>query len=128
MHSEGYSSWVCLSVCLLSQKTAVTYSAGNEGKKIGGIYLKPLCSGVMQQNMSEKANMLIISTYCGQLSLLDTVKYQRLPNDCQQHSAFPKTPCLLMPLAHARSDNTTYYSYVAICNARSGQFRAQTLT
>ena len=48
MRSEGYSSWVCLCVCLsvcLSHLTygasvrpenAVTYSAGNEGKKICG--------------------------------------------------------------------------------------------
>ena len=49
MRSEGYCSWVCLCVCLsvcLSVKShltyeasvrpenAVTYSAGNEGKKI----------------------------------------------------------------------------------------------
>ena len=51
MRSEGYSSWVCLCVCVsvcLSVKShltygasvrpenAVTYSAGNEGQKICG--------------------------------------------------------------------------------------------
>ena len=49
MRSEGYSSWVCLSVCLLIKshltygasvrpENAVTYSAGNEGQKICGVF------------------------------------------------------------------------------------------
>ena len=44
-------------------ENAVTYSAGNEGEKPLGIRLKRLRSRVMPRNMSEKANMLIISTY-----------------------------------------------------------------
>ena len=47
MRSEGYSSWVCLSVCVsvkshlthgasVRPENAVTYSAGNEGRKICG--------------------------------------------------------------------------------------------
>ena len=47
MRSEGYSSWVCLCVCLsvkshltygasVRPENAVTYSAGNEGQKICG--------------------------------------------------------------------------------------------
>ena len=41
MRSEGYCSWVCVSVCLLSHispKNAVTYSAGNEGQKDCGVF------------------------------------------------------------------------------------------
>ena len=47
MRSEGYSTWVCVSVCLsvkshltygasVRPENAVTYSAGNEGQKICG--------------------------------------------------------------------------------------------
>ena len=44
MRSEGYSTWVCLSVCVshltygasVRPKNAATYSAGNEGQKICG--------------------------------------------------------------------------------------------
>ena len=52
MRSEGYSSWVCLCVCLcvcllshisvshmsVRPENAVTYSAGNEGQKICGVF------------------------------------------------------------------------------------------
>ena len=77
MRSEGYSSWVCLcvclSVCLLSHispterlfvlKTLSRTQRATKVKKFVGIFLKRLCSRVMPQNMSEKANMLIIPTY-----------------------------------------------------------------
>ena len=74
MHSKGYSTWVCLSVCLsvkshltsevsVLPENAVTYSAGNEGKKFVGICLKRLRSRVVPRNMSEEAKMLIIPTY-----------------------------------------------------------------
>ena len=47
MRSEGYSTWVCVSVCLsvkshltygasVRPENAVTYSAGNEDQKICG--------------------------------------------------------------------------------------------
>ena len=44
MRSEGYCTWVCVSVCLshltfgasVRPENAVTYSAGNEGKNICG--------------------------------------------------------------------------------------------
>ena len=47
MRSEGYSTWVCVSVCLsvkshltygasVHPENAVTYSAGNEGQKTCG--------------------------------------------------------------------------------------------
>ena len=66
MCSKGYciGLCVCMCVCLLTNLTygasvrpenAVTYSAGNEGQEI---CLKQLHSRVMQQNTSEKANML----------------------------------------------------------------------
>ena len=49
MRSEGYCSWVCLSVCVsvkshltsgasVRPENAVTYSAGNEGQKNCGIF------------------------------------------------------------------------------------------
>ena len=53
MRSEGYCSWVCLSVCLsvcvsvkshltygasVRPENAVTYSAGNEGQNICGVF------------------------------------------------------------------------------------------
>ena len=49
MRSEGYSSWVCLSVCLFVKshltygasvrpENAVMYSAGNDGQKICGVF------------------------------------------------------------------------------------------
>ena len=55
---EGYTSWVCLSVCLsikshltsgasVRPENTVVYSAGNGGKKIVGFSLKPLSSRVM---------------------------------------------------------------------------------
>ena len=65
---------VCVSVCLsvkshltygasVRPENVVMYSAGKEGQKFVGICLKRLHSRVMPQNMSEKANMLIIPTY-----------------------------------------------------------------
>ena len=49
MRSEGYCSWVCLCVCVsvkshltygasVRPENAVTYSAGNEGQKICGVF------------------------------------------------------------------------------------------
>ena len=49
MRSEGYSTWVCVSVCLsvkshltygasVRPENAVTYSAGNEGQNICGVF------------------------------------------------------------------------------------------
>ena len=49
MRSEGYCSWVCQSVCVsvkshltngasVRPENAVTYSAGNEGQKICGVF------------------------------------------------------------------------------------------
>ena len=64
MRSEGYSSWVCLSVCL-SVKSQLTSRMNNQAiksmntywhmnvKKFVGIFPKRLRSGVMPQNTSE---------------------------------------------------------------------------
>ena len=92
---------VCVSVCLLSHisptkrlfvlKTLSCTQRATKVKKFVGICLKRLCSRVMPRNMSEKANMLIIPTYQCQLSPLDTQRRAYKPNDCQQHSALPKT-------------------------------------
>ena len=73
----------------------------------------------MPQNMSEKANMLIIPTYRCQLSPLDTQRRARgYPTIVNNIQPCPKL-CILMPLARvgARTDSTTSYSY----NARRGQ-------
>ena len=125
MRSEGYSSWVCLcvcvSVCLLSHispterlfvlKTLSRTQQVTKVKKFVGICLKPLRSRVMPRNMSEKANMLIFPTYRCQLSPLDTQRrvrgYSTIVNNTQP---CPKL-CLLMPLARvgARTDGTTSY-------------------
>ena len=94
---------VCLSVCLsvkshltngasVRSENVVTHSAGNEGQKFVGICLKPLRSRVIPRNISEKANMQIFPTYPrSAFSARHTAKRQRVPNDCQQHSALPKT-------------------------------------
>ena len=121
MRSEGYCSWVCVCVCLLSHisptehlfvlKTLSRTQRATKVKKFVGICLKRLRSRVMPRNMSEKANMLIVPTYRCQLSPLDTQRrargYPTIVNNIQ--------PCpklyLLMPLARvgARTDSTTSY-------------------
>ena len=79
MHSEGYSSWVCVSVCLfvcvcllgnishmerlIILKTLLRTQRSMKVKIFVGICLKRLRSRVMLRNMSEKANMQIIPTY-----------------------------------------------------------------
>ena len=93
---------VCVSVCLLSHispterlfilKTLSRTQQATKVKNFVGICLKRLCSRVMLQNMSEKANMIIFPTYPrSAFSAWHTAKRQRVPNDCQQHSALPKT-------------------------------------
>ena len=59
MHSEGYSTWVCVSVCLSAKSNrtygasvrpehAVTYTAGKEGQIFVGIWPKRQHSRGMQ--------------------------------------------------------------------------------
>ena len=73
--SEGYSTWVCVSVYLsvsvkshlthgasVCPENAVTYSVGNKGQKICGD-LPEMTAFKRLRNMSKKANMLIIPTY-----------------------------------------------------------------
>ena len=113
MRSEGYSTWVCVSVCLsvcpLSHispterlfvlKTLSRTQRATKIKKVVGICLKRLRSRVMPRNMSEKANMLIIPTYRCQLSPLDTQQRARgYPTIVNNIQPCPKL-CLLMPLA-----------------------------
>ena len=118
MRSEGYSSWVGVSVCLLSHispterlfvlKTLSHTQRATKVKKFVGIYLKLLRSRVIPRNMSEKANMLIRLTRC-QLSPLDTQRSARgYPTIVNNIQPCPKR-CLLMLLARvgARTDNTT---------------------
>ena len=93
---------VCVSVCLLSHISPMerlfvltTLSRTERATKVKifvGICLKRLRSRVMPRNMSEKANMLIIPTYPrSAFSAWHTTKRRRVLNDCQQHSALPKT-------------------------------------
>ena len=123
MRSEGYCSWVCLSVCLLSHispteclfvlKMLSRTQRATKVKKFVEICLKRLRSRVMPRNMSKKANMLIIPTYRCQLSPLDTQRRARgYPTIVNNIQPCPKL-CLLMPLARvgARTDSTTSYSY-----------------
>ena len=107
MRSEGYCSWVCLCVCVcvcLSVKShltygasvrpenAVTYSAGNESQKICGDLPETTAFksyAAKHERKSQYANYsdLPMSAF----SAWHTAKGQRVPNDCQQHSALPKT-------------------------------------
>ena len=93
---------VVLCVCLLSHispmerlfvlKMLSRTQRATKVKKFVGICLKRLRSRVMPRNMSEKANMLIIPNYPrSAFSAWHTAKHQKVPNDCQQHSALPKT-------------------------------------
>ena len=77
---------------LFDLKTLSHTQRATKVKKFVGICLKPLRSRDMPGNRSEEANMLITPTYRGQLSPLDTQRSVRqVANDCQQHSALPKT-------------------------------------
>ena len=144
MRSEGYSSWVCLCVCvcvcvcvcLLSHispterlfvlKTLSRTQQATKVKKFVGIFLKRLRSRVMPQNMSEKANMLIIPTYpMSAFSAWHTAKGQRVPNDCQQHSALPKT--MLTDVANpCWSENWQHHEFTATTRGVAN-FRARAL-
>ena len=138
MRSEGYSSWVCLyvclCVCLLSHISPTkrlfvlkTLSRTQRAAKV------KIC-GVFSENaplLRSSGVAVVFHTFrwpffhsksgahaywYSQLCLQNRSGIPSLPNDCQQHSALPKT----MPLALAgtRTDTTTRYSY----NARRGQF------
>ena len=116
MRSEGYSTWVCVSVCLsvkshltygasVRLENAVTYSAGNEGQKICGDLPETTAFksyAAKHERKSQYAN-------CGQLSPLDTQRsargYSTIVNNIQP---CPKR-CLLLPLARvgAKTDSTT---------------------
>ena len=105
-------------------KRLITLSHTQRATKVNifaGICLKPLRSRVMPQNRSEKANIIIILIFRGQLSPLDTRRSVRgVPNDCQQHSALPKTmPTDAASLCWRTKELTAtrVYSY----NARRGQ-------
>ena len=130
MRSEGYSSWVCLSVCLcvcvsvkshltygasVRPENAVTYSAGNEGRKICGDLPETTAFKSYAAKHERKSQYANYSAYThGQLSRLDIQRnargYPTIVNNIQPCSK----RCLLMSLARvgARTDSTTRYSYV----------------
>ena len=149
MRSEGYCSWVCLSlsfpicclrasglsvcvcvsVCLLSHispterlfvlKTLSRTQRATKVKKFVGICLKRLRSRVMPRNMSEKANMLIIPTYRYQLSPLDTQRRARGYPTIVNNIQPCPKLCLLMLLARVGARTDSTTSYSY--NARRGQ-------
>ena len=120
MRSEGYCSWVCLSVgmCVssikshlwsvcLSWKHSHTQRAMKVKNLWGYAWNNCIQELIMRWNTSEKASMLIFLAYPqSAFSAWRTVKRQRLPNDCQQHSAL--------------SQNNAYWCFV---RAREGEFR-----
>ena len=103
MRSEGYSSWVCLCVCLsveshltygasVRPENAVTYSAGNEGQNICGDFPETTVFksyAAKHERKSQYANYSDLPAV-GFLGLTQR-SARGLPNDCQQHSALPKT-------------------------------------
>ena len=70
MRSEGYGTWSCVCVCVsvkshltsgasVGPENTVAYSAGNGGKKIGGVFFEtaPFKSyGVKRKRKSQYAN------------------------------------------------------------------------
>ena len=103
MRSEGYCSWVCLCVCVsvkshltygvsVRPENAATYSAGNEGQKICGDLPETTAFKSYAAKHERKGQLLITPTYPrSTFSASHTAKRQRVPNDCQKHSALPKT-------------------------------------
>ena len=102
MRSEGYSSWVCVSVCVcvwshltygasIRPENAVTYLEGNEGQKIYGNL--PETTGFKSYTAKHERK----SQYAN-FSDLPAVSFLRLTyseapegtHDCQQHSALLK--------------------------------------
>ena len=138
MRSEGYNTWVCVSVCPLSHispgerlfvlKTLSRTQRATKVKIFVGICLKRLRSRVMPHNMSEEANMLIFPDLPAVSFLrFDTQRsargYPTIANNIQPCSK----RCLLVPLARvgARTDNTIYaspHAFVYCYNARRGLF------
>ena len=107
---------VCVCVCLshltygasVRPENAVTYSAGNEGKKICGDLPETTAFksyAAKHERKSQYANYshLPVSAF----STWHTAKGQRVPNDCQQHSALPKT--MLTKLQVCKQQQTTSY-------------------
>ena len=126
---------VCVCVCLsvkshltygasVCPENAVTYSAGNEGQKICGVFsenaplLRSSGAAVVFHTFRWPFffTAIVVRMRIGihSYALQNRRGIPGLPNDCQQHSALPK----MMPLAlvGARTDSTTRYSY----NARRG--------
>ena len=67
MRSEGYGTWSCVCVCLsvkshltsgasVRPENTVTYSAGNGGQKICGVFFEKKSYGVKRKRKSQYAN------------------------------------------------------------------------
>ena len=131
MRSEGYSTWVCLCVCVsvkshltyrasVRPENAVTYSAGDEGRKFCGDLPETTAfksCAAKHEPKSQYANYSDLPAVSFLRSTQQSTRgYPTIVNNIQ--------PCpiryLLMPLARVgeRTDSTTRYSH----NARRGQF------
>ena len=105
MRSEGYSQYLglsCVFVCLSIKshltygasvpENAVTYSAGNKGKKICGDLPETTAFKSYAAKHERKSQYANFPTYPRSAFFAwHTAKRKRVPNDCQQHSALPKT-------------------------------------
>ena len=100
MRSEGYSSWVCLCVCL-SVKSHLTSRMSNraikehaclvayECQKICGDLPETTAFKSYAAKHERKSQYAHLPAY--PWSARGTAKGQRLHSDCQQHSTLPKT-------------------------------------
>ena len=106
MRSEGYCSWVCLSVkshltygASVRPENAVTYSASNEGQNICGDLPETTAFKSYAAKHERKSQYVNFPTYRCQLSPLDTQRRARAyPTIVNNIQPCPKL-CLLMPLA-----------------------------
>ena len=128
MRSVGYSSWVCLCVCLSHLTSRMSNRAINEHAYLVAYERQKICGDFPETTAfksyaakhERKSQLLIFRLTRGQLSPLDARRsargYQTIVNNIQP---CPKR-CLLMPLVRVgvRTDSTTRYSY----NAGRGQF------
>ena len=107
MRSEGYSTWVCVSVCLsvcLSVKSHLTSRTSNRAINEYAYFV----AYERQKNCGDLPETTVFKSYAAKherksqyanypayprsaFSTRRTEKHQRLSRDCQRHSALPKT-------------------------------------
>ena len=129
MRNEGYCSWVCQSVCLLSHispmeesvhpENAVTYSTGNEGQNICWNLAETTTFKRFAAKHERKSQYANYSDLPAVSFLQHTASARGYPAIVKNILPCPQQ-CLLMLLAHVRvrTDNIMHYS----CNTRHDQF------